>query len=130
MSYLVRQSDVSPYSPANHSGTKNFRLIGPDTVGSRNLEVIVGEIESARSTVVRLVERRHGLQIAELVQQIVATTLTAAQARALGARAGKPALHVTRQYFDAQGRLLMATVGVYPSDRFSHNTRFRIQAEH
>lgn len=45
MSYLVRQSDVKPYSPANHSGTKNFRLIGPETVGSRNLEVILGEIE-------------------------------------------------------------------------------------
>ena len=65
----------------------------------------------------------------DVVQQIVATTLTAQQARALNARAGKPALHVTRQYLDAQGRLLMATVGVYPSDRFSHNTRFRIQPD-
>ena len=90
---------------------------------------VVGEIESARSTVVRLVERRHGLHISELVQQIVATNLTAAQARALGGKAGKPALHVTRQYLDAQGRLLMATVGVYPSDRFSHNTRFRIRPD-
>jgi quercetin dioxygenase-like cupin family protein len=44
-SYLVRQSDVKPYSPANHSGTKNFRLIGPETVGSRQLEMILGEIE-------------------------------------------------------------------------------------
>jgi quercetin dioxygenase-like cupin family protein len=25
--YLVRQQDVKPYSPANHSGTRNFRLI-------------------------------------------------------------------------------------------------------
>jgi mannose-6-phosphate isomerase-like protein (cupin superfamily) len=48
MTYLVRQSDVKPYSPANHSGTKNFRLIGPETVGSRNLEVIIGEIEAGK----------------------------------------------------------------------------------
>jgi quercetin dioxygenase-like cupin family protein len=48
MRYLVRQSDVTPYSPANHSGTKNFRLIGPETVGSRNLEVILGEIEAGK----------------------------------------------------------------------------------
>jgi mannose-6-phosphate isomerase-like protein (cupin superfamily) len=48
MSYLVRQSDVKPYSPANHSGTSNFRLIGPETVGSRNLEVIIGEIEAGK----------------------------------------------------------------------------------
>ena len=48
MKYLVRQSDVLPYSQANHSGTRNFRLIGPETVGSRNLEVIVGEIEAGK----------------------------------------------------------------------------------
>ena len=47
-SYLVRQSDVKPYSPANHSGTKNFRLIGPETVGSRKLEMILGEIERGK----------------------------------------------------------------------------------
>ena len=48
MKYLVRQSDVTPYLPANHSGTQNFRLIGPETVGARNLEVIVGEIEAGQ----------------------------------------------------------------------------------
>jgi quercetin dioxygenase-like cupin family protein len=45
--YLVRQSGVKPYSPANHSGTKNFRLIGPET-GASNLEVVVGEIERGK----------------------------------------------------------------------------------
>jgi quercetin dioxygenase-like cupin family protein len=48
MSYLVRQADVQPYSPANHSGTRNFRLIGPETVGARQLEMIVGEIEKGK----------------------------------------------------------------------------------
>ena len=90
---------------------------------------VVGRIESARQPVLRLVERRFGVHIAEVVQQIVAATLTAAQARILKSRAGQPALNVTRQYFDAQDRLVMATVGLYPSDRFSHNTRFRIQPE-
>jgi len=67
------------------------------------------------------------IRIGEVVQKIVAAKLSAAQARILRSRPGKPALHVTRQYFDANDRLLMATVGLYPSDRFSHNTRFRIQ---
>jgi quercetin dioxygenase-like cupin family protein len=31
---------VKPYSPANHAGTRNYRLLA-----SSNLEVIVGEIE-------------------------------------------------------------------------------------
>jgi quercetin dioxygenase-like cupin family protein len=48
MNYLVRQSDVKPYSPANHTGTKNFRLIGPETVGAKQLEVIIGEIERGK----------------------------------------------------------------------------------
>jgi len=46
--YLVRQTDVAPYSPANHTGTRNFRLIGPETVGAQQLEVLIGEIEKGR----------------------------------------------------------------------------------
>lgn len=88
---------------------------------------IVNVVETTRTPVLRLVERVHGVRIAEVVQKIVAAALTPGDARVLKARAGNPALHVTRHYFDAQDRLVMATVGLYPSDRFSHNTRFRIQ---
>lgn len=91
---------------------------------------VVKVIETSRVPVLRLIERRHGARIAEVVQQIVAVALTSAQARVLKSRAGKPALHVMRQYLDAQDRLLMATDAFYPSERFSHNTRFRIQQEH
>lgn len=90
---------------------------------------VIGAIEGARQPVLRLVERSYHLSVSEVIQKIVAATLTRVQARILGAKAGRPALHVTRQYFDAQDRLLMATVGLYPSERFSHNTRFRIQAQ-
>ncbi len=48
MKYLVRPADVQPYSPANHSGTRNYRLIGPETVGARQVEVILGEIEAGK----------------------------------------------------------------------------------
>ncbi|HUP29221.1 MAG TPA: GntR family transcriptional regulator [Usitatibacter sp.] len=90
---------------------------------------VIDRIESSREPVLRLVERRHGVQIAEVVQQVVAAKLTGAQARVLKSQPNKPALHVTRQYFDARDRLVMATVALYPSDRFSHNTRFRIRNE-
>lgn len=46
--YHVQQKDVQPYSPANHTGTHNFRLIGPETVGARQLEVLVGEVERGK----------------------------------------------------------------------------------
>ena len=27
--YVLRPEDVPSYSPANHEGTKNYRLVGP-----------------------------------------------------------------------------------------------------
>jgi DNA-binding GntR family transcriptional regulator len=86
-------------------------------------------IESSGEPVVRLIDRRFGIRTAEIVQHIVAASLNAAQARILETRPGKPALYVTRRHRDAHDRFLLATVGLYPSDRFSHNTRFRIQPE-
>ncbi len=46
--YHVRQSDVAPYSPANHTGTRNFRLIGQETVGARQVEMLIGEVERGK----------------------------------------------------------------------------------
>jgi quercetin dioxygenase-like cupin family protein len=42
--YFVREADVTPYSPANHAETVNRRLIGPETVGAKQLEVLVGTV--------------------------------------------------------------------------------------
>lgn len=42
--YFVRGSDVPGYSPANHTETVNRRLIGPETVGARHVEVVLGTI--------------------------------------------------------------------------------------
>jgi len=46
--YRVRQSEVTSYSPANHTGTQNFRLIGPETVGARQVEVLIGDLERGK----------------------------------------------------------------------------------
>jgi quercetin dioxygenase-like cupin family protein len=46
--FHIRQSDVAPYSPANHVGTRNFRLIGRETVGAKQVEMLIGEIERGR----------------------------------------------------------------------------------
>jgi len=43
--HFIRREDVKGYHPANHSGTTNYRLISPETVGSKNIEVILGVIE-------------------------------------------------------------------------------------
>lgn len=46
--YFVRQGDVPAYLPANHTGTVNRRLIGPQNVGAKNLEVVLGVIEKGK----------------------------------------------------------------------------------
>lgn len=43
--YFIRPQDVPAYSPANHTGTVNRRLIGPETVGAEHLEVLFGTLE-------------------------------------------------------------------------------------
>ena len=42
--YFVRADEVASYSPANHAETRNRRLIGPETVGARNIEMVLGEV--------------------------------------------------------------------------------------
>jgi quercetin dioxygenase-like cupin family protein len=46
--FHIRQADVAPYSPANHHGTKNYRLIGRETVGAKQLEMLIGEVERGK----------------------------------------------------------------------------------
>ena len=43
--YVLRPEDVPSYSPANHSGTKNHRLVAPGINGARYMEIIYGDIE-------------------------------------------------------------------------------------
>jgi mannose-6-phosphate isomerase-like protein (cupin superfamily) len=46
--YFVHTEDVAGYHPANHTGTLNRRLIGPETVGAKHLEVVHGTIEKGK----------------------------------------------------------------------------------
>ena len=42
--YLVRTVDVPGYQPANHHHTSNQRLIGPETVGAQQMELLLGTL--------------------------------------------------------------------------------------
>lgn len=44
-SWIIRESDITGYSPANHLGTLNRRLISRENVGAKHVEVLVGTIE-------------------------------------------------------------------------------------
>ena len=42
--YFVRPGEVPAYSPKNHVGTQNRRLVGRDN-GAKNLEVVLGVLQ-------------------------------------------------------------------------------------
>ena len=52
--FHIRPSDVTPYSPANHTGTRNYRLIGRETVGARQVEMLIGEVERGKGALPHL----------------------------------------------------------------------------
>lgn len=43
--YLIHEKDIEGYSPANHHGTVNKRLISQSNVGARHMEVVLGTLE-------------------------------------------------------------------------------------
>jgi quercetin dioxygenase-like cupin family protein len=48
--HFIRPEDVKGYHPANHQGTTNYRFISPETVGARNVEVLLGVIEKDKGS--------------------------------------------------------------------------------
>ena len=43
--YIIRASEQQSYSPANHSGTRNYPLVGPKVNGAKYMEIALGDIE-------------------------------------------------------------------------------------
>jgi len=47
--WLVRAADIPGFQPANHQHTHNQRLIGPETVGAQQMEVLLGSLHKGGS---------------------------------------------------------------------------------
>ena len=48
--FFVRGADVTPYHPANHTGTTNRRIIGPETVGATGVALKPSRAGTAAAT--------------------------------------------------------------------------------
>ena len=57
--FVARSAAATTYSPANHTGTTNRRLVGPGALGSGRVEVIRGSIEPGSGA---LPHRHHGIE--------------------------------------------------------------------
>jgi len=49
--YVIRPEDVTPYSPDNHTGTRNYRMVAPGVNGAQFMEIIYGDIERHEGSV-------------------------------------------------------------------------------
>jgi len=78
-----------------------------------------------REPIYTLLESEYGEPVIEVQQEFRSIQLGARQARILKVKAGSAGLHVIRHYFGGGERLLLVTLSVYPSDRFSYAMRLR-----
>ena len=65
-------------------------------------------------------DHHHRTEVRLGEQQIEGAVLTEDVARRLGARAGDPALRLTRHYFVTGRRLIEMSISLHPADRFSY----------
>ncbi|TBU90303.1 GntR family transcriptional regulator [Phytopseudomonas dryadis] len=79
-----------------------------------------------RTPIYELLQRRFGLQVAEVRQTLSAVNLDADVARALQVRAGSPGLHIVRKYYGGNDELLEVAVNVHPGERFSYSISQRL----
>ena len=73
-----------------------------------------------------MLERRYGVTIHEVRQSIIAMKIDAQSARLLRSSPHQPCLRITRKFLDASAKVIFTSVGLYPSDRFSHDTAIQI----
>jgi GntR family transcriptional regulator len=90
---------------------------------------VVAQIDSMRSTIHGRIEQLYSVRIAEVHQRVVAISLSTRLGKQLSASAGSAALKVSRYFRDAQDRTVMLSIGIYPHDRYSHDTVFRVLQE-
>ncbi len=94
------------------------------------LEPHLDKIAASETSRFAIVEEVLGLTIERVTQDTSATAVPADIAEHLGIRSGSPALQIARRYYDAENRLLMASINVHPADQFSYSIEMRRTDNH
>jgi GntR family transcriptional regulator len=87
---------------------------------------IAEDVRRSPHTIISLLERRFGVALGELQQDISPALMPADLARLLKIKPRTPALRILRHYYDRDGHILQVSLGHYPEGRFSYNTRMRV----
>lgn len=74
-----------------------------------------------------VLEKRYGVTIDAVQQRIVAVLADTKSARLLHSQVREPCLRISRRFIDEEGAVIFASMGLYPSDRFSHDTALKVR---
>ncbi|MFC4278225.1 GntR family transcriptional regulator [Achromobacter aloeverae] len=88
---------------------------------------VVEDIEASTQPIFSMIEQRYGVRVVEIRQEVTAVTLDEAQAAMLQSCVGASALKIVRHHLDAQDKVAQASIGIYPTERSSYVTSFRVQ---
>ena len=86
---------------------------------------LVKQIPKRSEPMYTLLESEYGVPVLEVQQEFRAMQIGAPEARILKVKPGSAGLYVVRHYLGGGERLLLVTLSLYPSDRFSYAIRLR-----
>lgn len=83
------------------------------------------DLRHPRLAITEQIERKFGVTVDRIVQQIAGGLLSPADARLLGVAPGAASLITLRRYYDAADRPFVISLSRHPADRFAYEMSFR-----
>ncbi|MGI4838141.1 MAG: GntR family transcriptional regulator [Janthinobacterium lividum] len=88
---------------------------------ARAYRSVAEDLGDGREPIYALIERRFGLRVTDVRQDISAVLIDAADAQRLQVAAGSAGLRIIRRYYGHNQELLEVAVSLHPGERFSYS---------
>lgn len=85
------------------------------------------EIARNRGSLAKLIERRFGIALSEVINEVSARSMPPAIAKQLQLPAGSAALYIKRRYLGSDGKTFLVAFSLTPGDQHTMTLRFRSQ---
>ncbi|MBO74649.1 MAG: mannosyl-D-glycerate transport/metabolism system repressor mngR [Flavobacteriales bacterium] len=86
---------------------------------------IAEDLATGAGAIYRRIEKRFGVEVAEVVQDITVTSMPARATLAMSLTQTEVAVQVRRRYLDKDKIVILASVNYHPADRFSYTMQLR-----
>lgn len=82
---------------------------------------IAAELQQNSIAIYRRIEEQFGVEVSKVIQEMTVVPMPADAAKALEKKPKTIAVRVSRQYLDADGTILLASINYHPSERFFYS---------